>query len=227
MIKDKSLTAVVDQQVALMVYLEDLLLEVPEYQPELELRSSEPATPVTIEQALAQESEVIPARDSKDPAPCTLSSPFQCLLFQAAGLTLAIPLAELNGILTWSDRVTPMPGHAEWFLGVLAQREQQIKVIDTALLVIPPERRATRGTAALVERLRYIVLIEGGKWGLACDRVTQVITVLPDKVKWRGNRSKRPWLAGTLVEHMCALLDARAFAHMLLVGQQVAEQDNV
>jgi len=56
-------------------------------------------------------------------------------------------------------------------------------------------------------------------WGLAVDEVNQPITLEPDDVKWRGERSKRAWLAGTVKQHMCALID------IPVMGQMLEQQD--
>ena len=63
--------------------------------------------------------------------------------------------------------------------------------------------------------MQKIILMGGGKWGLACDSVSEVITLQQDKVRWRGDNSKRPWLAGTVVDQMCALLDVDKFVELL------------
>ena len=57
-----------------------------------------------------------------------------------------------------------------------------------------------------------------GTWGLACDSVGEVIDLSMEQVKWRSSRSKRRWLAGTVLEHMCAIIDPPAFAEMLKTG---------
>jgi purine-binding chemotaxis protein CheW len=136
---------------------------------------------------------------------------FQILLFQVAGITLAVSLEKLGGILEWNEDVTPMPNCSPWFLGLLAERGEQIKVIDTGMLVVPSKFRANHHR----EDMQKIILIGDGKWGLACDNVSEVITLHRDKVRWRGENSKRPWLAGTVVDQMCALLDVDKFVELL------------
>jgi purine-binding chemotaxis protein CheW len=37
-------------------------------------------------------------------------------------------------------------------------------------------------------------------------------------VKWRTQRNQRPWLAGTVIEHMCALVDVTALAELIASG---------
>lgn len=144
-------------------------------------------------------------------APQAVADKFQILLFNVAGITLAVSLEKLDGILEWSDDVTPMPNSSPWFLGLLAERGVQIKVIDTGMLVVPSKFRADHRR----EDMQKIILIGNGKWGLACDSVSEVITLQRDKVRWRGDNSKRPWLAGTVVDHMCALLDVEKFVELL------------
>ena len=63
---------------------------------------------------------------------------------------------------------------------------------------------------------KYVVSIDGVPWGLAVDSINQPIKLTPDAVKWRTNRSKRPWLAGTIKEQMCALLDIPMIGQMLI-----------
>jgi len=140
-------------------------------------------------------------------------SNFQILLFDVSGVKFAVPLDKLNGILEWSEDITPMPNRSDWFLGVLAERERQVKVkvIDIAVLVVPSKFREQHAK----KNLQKIILIGDSHWGLACDAVSEVVTLRKSDVRWRNETSKRPWLAGTVIEHMCALLDADEFAEML------------
>jgi purine-binding chemotaxis protein CheW len=43
--------------------------------------------------------------------------------------------------------------------------------------------------------------------GLIADGLSHVLMLEPDEVRWRSERSRRPWLAGTAIEAMCAILD--------------------
>lgn len=218
---------VVDQQLALQTYLDALLRPVIEA---TETASEPEPVPTRVEMA----PEPVPVPPAEQPAsvqegigeqaaapvvPEWGERPFQCLLFKVAGLTLAVPLVKLNGVLAWSNDITPMPGHAPWFLGLVRHQGQSVKVIDTALLVLPESRRC-RILPPAQERLRNMILIDGGRWGLACESVSEVVTLAPGDVRWRTSRSMRPWLAGTVIERMCALLDTEAFAHMLATGER-------
>ncbi len=147
--------------------------------------------------------------------PAWAQEPFQCLLFKVAGLSLAVPLAKMNGVIPWQD-VTPMPNRSSRFLGLLRHLDQNVKVVDTARIVLPPDRMA--GLAPSEERVGHILLVGDGQWGLACDSIGEVLTLGPDDVRWRSMGGKRPWLAGTVLAHLCALLDVDTFCHLLATG---------
>ncbi len=138
-------------------------------------------------------------------------SRFDVLLFQVSGLTLAVPLISLGQIQPLTDELTPLFGQADWFMGLQPTPAGKIRTVNTAKFVMPE-----RYDASFMETAKYVVSINGVPWGLAVDSVNQPITLQPDDVKWRGDRSKRPWLAGTVKEHMCALLDIPRIGQMLI-----------
>jgi len=197
------LQALVAEKDALSVYFEALLREAPA---ELDIETI--TAPVAAPVAAPLRSEGRPAWGDET---------FQALLFKVNGLTLAVPLVELSGVQEWQDgKVTPLPGHVPWYLGLMQYRERNVPVVDTAQLVMPEERQAN--IRPWQERLRHVVFIADGTWGLACDELAEVVTLRPDEVRWRTSRTRRRWLAGTVIEHMCALLDPPVFADVLASG---------
>jgi len=142
---------------------------------------------------------------------------FQVLLFQVSGLKLAVPLCELNGIVEWGDEyISELPGHKPWYLGLVQNQGRSVPVIDTLQQVVPENRWPKDYLAK--RNFKHIILIDNGRWGLACETVLEVITLKTDAVKWRSSRTKRRWLLGTVIEHMCALLDSSEFSTMLKTG---------
>jgi len=139
---------------------------------------------------------------------------FQCLLFKVSGLSLAVPLVKLNSVIPWDENITITPNQTEWYLGLIQHLNNQIKVIDTALLVMPENRR-DKIEADTTKRLSHILLVDDYKWGLACDSIGDVIWLTKDDVKWRKDKSSRAWLSGTSLEHLCAIMDTEVFAEML------------
>jgi purine-binding chemotaxis protein CheW len=193
---------------------------IPEVAPETKTETetvTEQQSPEQTEVALEMQAAA-PVPPLPEGVPEWAASPFQALLFKVSGLTLAVPLAELSGVQEWEDgAVTPMLGKIEWYLGLMEYRGRQVPVVDTAQLVLPPDRLEKLVTDDM-ERLGHVVFIQDGTWGLACDSVDEVISLDHEEVKWRSSRSKRRWLAGTVLEHMCAIIDPPAFAEMLRTG---------
>jgi purine-binding chemotaxis protein CheW len=142
---------------------------------------------------------------------------FQALLFEVAGLTLAVPLVKLKGVVPNDGGVTPMPGHPVLFLGVVPYQGRQSKVVDTARFVLPGHH-ATRLGGDAGERSGHLVMIDEGRWALACNRIGDVIELETADVKWRTANGKRLWLAGTVIERMCALLDIDELVRLLEQG---------
>lgn len=207
-----------DQQLALGAYLQALLRPAPVEAPAETapvVLAEPPVAPPAEAPALEAPALAVPPAAVEPPYPEWARDDFQCLLFQVAGLTLALPLARLNGVLPWDPAaVTEMPNHRPWFLGLREHLGHKVKLIDVANIVLPPDRYADLPPADS-GRLGKIILIDGGRWGLVCDAVAEVISLSPADVKWRGRAGSRPWLAGTVIRQMCALIDTDAFAAML------------
>ncbi|MCW9046692.1 MAG: chemotaxis protein CheW [Gammaproteobacteria bacterium] len=139
---------------------------------------------------------------------------FQCLMFNVSGLSLAVPLVKLNSVIPWDESITRTPNQTDWYLGLVQHLQNQIKVIDTALLVMPENRHKNLVDNAS-GRLSHILLVDDYKWGLACSSIGDVIWLNKDEVKWRKNKTSRAWLSGTSLEHLCAIMDTEVFAQML------------
>ncbi len=229
-----------EQQVALTSYLSALLQDVPDYieEPQPEVIETPPQKPPVVAE-VTETAEIAPPPVTIETPPVAVLAPaqstldvaaqsglpawaqkrFQCLVFQVAGLSLAVPLTKLNGVIPWQEGVTPMPNRSALFLGLLRHQQRNVKVVDTALMVLPEGRQPATLTPA-AERVAHIILLDEGRWGLACDQIGEVLTLDPDDVRWRSAQGKRPWLAGTVLKHLCALLDADAFVELLLHGER-------
>ncbi|HKM16418.1 MAG TPA: chemotaxis protein CheW [Marinospirillum sp.] len=157
----------------------------------------------------------------KDGRPVWAQERFECLLFKVKGLTLAVPLVELGGIIKIEKHPTPLFGQPSWFMGILRNNKMNVSMIDTAQWVLPP---------ALIKKIdpyKLVIRIHESTWGLACNEVDRSISLKPEQVRWRTSLGKRPWLAGTVIEHMCALIDVAAFARLLKEGHGDLEPINL
>ena len=168
--------------------------------------------PEQSEPALAIESPAPVAKSLGRPA--WAEQPFECLLFDVAGLTLAVPLISLGSIYPLDGQeLTPLFGQPDWFLGILPSQAGNLKVLDTARWVMPDRYRDD-----FRQGLQYVISVQGYEWGLAVHQVSRSLRLDPNEIKWRSHRGQRPWLAGTVIEHMCALLDVAALAELIASG---------
>ena len=140
--------------------------------------------------------------------------PFQTLIFEVAGLSLALPLTELGGIHQLAD-VTPIFGKPNWFKGVMLHRDEKMNVVDTAMWVMPEKCNEKLADSA---KNQYLIMLDNSGWGLACERIIDTITLQPDDVKWRKFDGKRIWLSGMVKKKMCALVNVKQLIRLLDQG---------
>ncbi|CAM3590244.1 CheW domain-containing protein [Pseudomonas wadenswilerensis] len=191
------------------------VVEVPEPEPEpaVEVAQVAPIEPlVDVHLPPAPNQPVPPA--TIDGRPAWAAEPFECLLFDVAGLTLAVPLVCLGSIYSLAGHeLTPLFGQPDWFLGILPSQSGNLKVLDTARWVMPDRYRDD-----FRQGLQYVISVQGYEWGLAVHQVSRSLRLDPNEIKWRSQRGQRPWLAGTVIEHMCALLDVAELAELIASG---------
>ncbi|MCO5784913.1 chemotaxis protein CheW [Pseudomonas sp. G11-1] len=168
--------------------------------------------PVMVQPLIEQPEPVAPAAAA---TPAWREAPFEALLFDVGGLTLAVPLISLGSIHSLDGPITPLFGQPDWFLGLLPTQAGNLKVLDTARWIMP-ERYAPE----LRDTLRFVISVQGHEWGMAVHGVSQSIHLDPAQVKWRSGQGKRPWLAGTVIDQMCALVDVEALAELITAGKQ-------
>ncbi|GAA5213969.1 chemotaxis protein CheW [Corallincola platygyrae] len=198
--------------------------EVEPYQP-TEFAEPEPSSPtigvnpeldglksLLAESGLEQLAETIIPPET--PAKPIEDNEFQTLFFEVAGLTLAVPLKQLGGILP-IERVHKLIGKPDWFKGVMNARGEKQNVVDTAMWVMPEKYNEE-----LAEHLnyQYLIMLDSSPWGLAVENMVTAEPLSQDGIKWRTERSKRPWLAGMAVDRMCALLDVEQLISLLDKG---------
>lgn len=188
----------------------EVVPEVAEVVPVQEVELIEPVADVHL--ATAQRTPTPPP--ASDGRPAWAEEPFECLLFDVAGLTLAVPLVCLGSIYPLAGHdLTPLFGQPEWFLGILPSQSGNLKVLDTARWIMPDRYRDD-----FRQGLQYVISVQGYEWGLAVHQVSRSLRLDPKEIKWRTQRGQRPWLAGTVIEHMCALLDVSELAELIASG---------
>ena len=175
-----------DQRQALSTYLESLLSS-----PEISTSVPAPAPIPTFTSA--------PPIDAPNMlADAGSGTSIKCFVFIVAGLKLALPLARVTQIVDFSECRSAAAGSL--LLGELVQNGHTVPVLDSARIMLPDR--------ALTPSYQWLVIIDHGSYALACDSVEPNMDVAHDAVRWRTHFTKRRWLAGTLMQQRCALLDA-------------------
>lgn len=130
---------------------------------------------------------------------------FQALFFKVGHLILAVPLTDLSRTIKIERRPGQIPGQPSWFLGLLDDQDSRIGVLDTGQLIFGKTRGSQRDLSQ--NPFKSILITEDKRWGLACDEILSIGRLNPEKVRWRTNRQKRPWLIGTVIEELTAIVD--------------------
>ena len=165
---------------------------------------------IGIEANTLDEAELEPQKSEIVTLNWASSQGIECLIFKVAGLKLAIPLPLLGGVFNVNDKVTPLFGQAKWSLGIWQSDEQKLTVVDSAQLIM-----LERGKSQVDEGYNYLIQLDRAPWALACQEITDTVTLVEQSIKWRGEGSKRPWLAGTVIAEMCALIDVPGLLSLL------------
>ncbi|MCF1426685.1 MAG: chemotaxis protein CheW [Shewanella sp.] len=177
---------------------------------------------------IARQQEFSAEQTSSDPATQTgavspkiltplaekLEDEFQALFFSIAGLTLAVPLVSLGGIIR-REQVNHIFGRPEWYLGLQTHRGELVNVVDTYAWVM---REHTDKNDVESKNYRYVVQLSKSNWGLACESLLNATRIDKSQVNWRTKSRKHPWLAGVVKEQMCGILNVDALITTLDEG---------
>ncbi|KFZ36878.1 chemotaxis protein CheW [Shewanella mangrovi] len=183
--------------------------------------AEKPATAIIEERQSETEEETAPATQASVAPPIEptaldeqLDDEFQVLFFKVAGLTLAVPLISLGGIVQ-VEHVNHIIGRPKWFLGVQQYRDSQLNLVNTAAWVMPEKYDEKLAQSV---NYQYLVVLENSNWGLACESLINAVKIDKSQVNWRGKAGKRPWLAGVVKEQMCGILHVQSLIDMLNAG---------
>lgn len=221
----KQQNQIVQQALALDVYLRTLLDEVPEADDEaLALVEDGPVLKTVAEPPVEQQIEPVDASPIIIPQQSKLVQPenpaklqalsvmpewsrheFQALFFKVDQMILATPVIGLARTIKMEHQPGKIPGQPSWFLGLLDDQDSRIGVLDTGQLIFGKTKGGLRN---LEEKpFQRILVTQDKKWGLACDEIVSIGKLQPEKVRWRTVRHKRPWLIGTVIDELTAIID--------------------
>lgn len=216
----KSPLHILQQKLALDVYLRTLLDDVPEAAPdETEVQHQTVVDTKPLIRLPQPESSRIAEPEAErlaaleNPAklhplsvmPDWAQQEFQALFFKVEHLILATPLVELSRTITNDRKPGKIPGQPSWFMGLLVDQDSRIGVLDTGQLIFGKTRGQQRDLES--NPFKRILITQDNRWGLACDEILSISKLRPEKVRWRTGRQKRPWLIGTVIDELTAIVD--------------------
>lgn len=143
-----------------------------------------------------------------------LESEFQVLFFALSGLTFAVPLTELGGIHQLDSSLNYLIGKPVWFSGVMTHNDSLFNIVDTAQWINTGQSRDSLNYS-------HYVLLGSTDWGLSCEKLLGTETLTTEQVKWRSVEGKRPWLAGMVIDKMCALIHVEELVKLLNSGMNI------
>ncbi|MCQ8104983.1 chemotaxis protein CheW [Methylomonas sp. SURF-2] len=213
---------IVQQSLALDTYLSTLLDEIPETVEVEEKRKpvakpadkplEAPVQRLIVEQPLLRplQNELVALEKPAKSQPLSImpewaQHEFQALFFKVEHLILATPLTELSRTIKIDRKPGKIPGQPSWFMGLLDENDSRIGVLDTGQLLFGKLRGSQRDLET--NPFKSILITRDKRWGLACDEILSIGKLMPDKVRWRTSRQRKPWLIGTVIEELTAIID--------------------
>jgi len=217
-LKSKPVKQIVRQELALDSYLATLLSEIPatkiiEKQEQLSAEVSvkvksqiDTARKITAEpDIVVNETPIVSALQSLAVMPYYAQEEFSALFFKVGHLILAVPLTDLSRTIKFDGNLTKIPQQPIWFMGLKEDQGVKLGILNMTYLVQGKTRAGARNYKE--QALKNIILTENGQWGFACDEVLSIAKISPDKVRWRTNRDKKPWLVGTIIDELVVIVD--------------------
>jgi len=123
-------------------------------------------------------------------------------VFFVSGLKLAIAADKISRIVNIPSAVNILEKKIKQNVYGLLENGSQIVVINTSALVIP--NVSDHGKSTKSEK---IIIIKGSNIGFTCDAEIESLQQNKNAIRWRTDKTKRRWLAGTVVSRQMALLD--------------------
>ncbi len=149
---------------------------------------------------------------------------FTCLSFKVAGLKLAVPASFIRSMEILELEPVNFASNDEndyvngMILGkaLIPKADQNLvamPVLNTAKVIMPE-----RYDVSMTESYRHVLTFHHCAWALAIDVSGGEIQLSSKQIRWRSAHTRREWLAGTVVDKMCALIDIDVLDRQMLAN---------
>lgn len=138
----------------------------------------------------------------------------ECQIVKVNGKRLALPLASIANIIPCPDKVWLDADKHNCVIGLMPYEDMAVDVVPISFLMNPDGREDTT-LESIKDKGDTIVILKDSEIGLACDEAAETILLNKESICWRGEESKRKWLAGTIKEEDLALLDTEEIIVMI------------
>jgi len=147
-----------------------------------------------------------------DHLPDWAAAEVRCLSAQVDGLKILIPAEFIERIQNVTNRLTPSPKMPVWLYELHDGEDEPVQIINTKKLMLDN----TKSRRIDLKARSYVVLIDDGAWGLSCDAIGDVVNLKSEDITWRGESSKRRWLAGTSSLNQAVILDVKKIEQIFI-----------
>ncbi|GEM_PF-5035521 len=134
-----------------------------------------------------------------------LDDEFFALLLEIDGIKVAMPLAELGGIHTL-DNMSKLPSKSKINMGLLYKNTGRFTCIDLAKVILP-DRFPDNASSSL--DYKFAVQLDHTGYVVACESACETTIIHKSDVKWRDEKTKHAWKAGTVLSSMYVLADVK------------------
>lgn len=148
----------------------------------------------------------------------TYPAEVNCMIFSVAGVKLAIPMAMLGGIHRLEKRVKRIVGQADWCMGIWANEQKKLHLIDSLLYIMPERVKGKKQTD-----YQFLLQLDSSSWALACDEVYDTRQISDSDIRRHPQPATPKWKAGTIISEVCTLIDVPGLLSLLKDADSPAE----
>ena len=135
-------------------------------------------------------------------------SPFDCLLIKAARMNFIIPSTSVSFIERVNKNIIRIPLEVDSFHGVITLREKSVAVIDLFSLVTEDKNKKKPAISQVTSHhIDHVLVMENGSYALACDEVSEMITLNAEDVRWNRADLNNLFYAGIAKDHLCPIIN--------------------